>query len=141
MATEEVLRSISLKADSSIGIYTGVPGLPGSASPNSGKTYRYVKVTGVGIAGLATAAANEQPIGVLQNKPQGVGHPATVAIEGVSKVECAAACTAGNVLKVDSTGRVTPATPGTDASTLFVGIALSTTANAGELCTVLIKLH
>ena len=58
MAYDEAIRSISLDADSSIAVYTGVPGLPGSADPNGGKQYRFVKVTGAGTVGLATAAAN-----------------------------------------------------------------------------------
>ena len=85
MAFEEGLKSISLAADSSIGIYTGVPGLPGSADPNNGKQYCFVKVTGAKTAGLATAAT-DRVIGVLQNKPQNTGAAATVGFQGVSFV-------------------------------------------------------
>ena len=76
MAYEESLRSITLNADSSLGIYTGVPGQPGSPDPHGGKQYHFVKVTGVHQVGLADATA--AVVGVLQNKPQGTGQAATV---------------------------------------------------------------
>ena len=53
MAYEESLRSITLNADSSLGMYTGVPGQPGSPQPHGGKQYHFVKVTGVHQVGLA----------------------------------------------------------------------------------------
>lgn len=138
MAYNEAIRSISLDADASIGSYTGVPGLPGSANPNGGKQYHFVKVTGAGTAGLCTTAANELPIGVLQNKPQAVGQPATVAIRGVSKAKAGAAVTAGVAVKLDSTGRVINATLPTDAA-LVVGVSLAAATAADQLIPVLIK--
>ena len=53
MAYEESLRSITLNADSSLGIYTGVPGQPGSPDPHGGGQYHFVIVTGVHQCGLA----------------------------------------------------------------------------------------
>lgn len=82
---EEILRSISLVADASLAGYTGLPGLPGSAVPNTGKQYRFVKVTGKIQVGLATAGS-DRAIGVLQNKPQKLGEAATVAVFGASLV-------------------------------------------------------
>lgn len=119
MAYEESLRSISLDADATIGIYTGVPGLPGSANPNSGKQYCWVKVTGEHMVGLASAAAGEPLIGVLQNKPQGIGHAATVGFDGVTKVICAAAVPAGSHVGPDANGLTVVAAGGP-------GIALAT---------------
>lgn len=136
---EESIRSITLDADSSIGAYTGVPGLPGSASPNSGKQYRFVKVTGAHQCGLAIAAANEIPVGVLQNKPQATGAAATVAIRGVSLVQAGGDISAGNAVKVKTTtGEAVAATLPGDAA-LVVGVALGGAAD-GQLVPVLLRL-
>lgn len=134
MAYEEGLRSITLKADSSIGIYTGMPGTPGSTDPNYGKQYCFVKVTGEQTAGLAVA--EEGPaIGVLQNKPQGVGHAATVGIRGVSLVMAGDMVTAGQqVSPQESTGRAVTLVGGK----LAVGTALTSGAD-GELISVLLS--
>ena len=112
MAYEELLKSISLDADSSLGIYTGVPGQPGSAVPNSGKQYTFVKVTGEHQVGLATAAG-DVVVGVMQNKPQKAGAAATVAISGVTNLVAGAAVSAGVSIVSDGTGRGIPkaATP------------------------------
>lgn len=115
MAYEENLRSRSMDADASVGIYTGVPGLPGSAVPNGGMQYRLVKPTGAHQVGLCTSAA-DIPAGVLQNKPQGPGHACTVAYEGVTRVIAGAAISAGALLVSDGQGRVVTATTGQRAT-------------------------
>lgn len=104
MSYEENLRSISFEADASIGIYTGAPGLPGSALPNTGMMYRFVKIVGKGTVGLATAAA-DVVAGVLQNKPQQPGAAATVGYEGVSNLMTGGVVAAGALLAPDATGR------------------------------------
>lgn len=138
MAYEETLKTITLEADASIGIFTGIPGQPGSLSPNSGKQFRFVKVTGFGKSdarvGLCTAANNELRLGVLQNKPQEVGSDAAVAIGGVSMVESGGACGVGPV-KVDNTGRVVTGVAGTDK---IAGIALKAATAAGQLIPVVL---
>lgn len=133
MAYEESLRSITLNADSSIGIYTGVPGQPGSPDPHGAKQYHFVKVTGVHQCGLA--AATGDVVGVLQNKPQGAGQAATVGFQGVSKVVSDVPLTAGDPVYVSADGQA--AKTGTGPR---VGTALNTTANAGELADVLLTL-
>jgi len=133
MAYEESLRSITLNADSSIGIYTGVPGQPGSPDPHGGKQYHFVRVTGVHQVGLAVATGTV--VGVLQNKPQGTGQAATVGFHGVSKVVSDVAITAGDSIQVSADGQA--AKTGTGP---VVGIALSTTATAGELVNVLLTI-
>jgi hypothetical protein len=138
MAYEEAIRSITLTADSSLAVFTGPPGLPGSADPNGGKQYCFVKVTGAGVCGLATAAANELPIGVMQNKPQNTGMAATVAIRGVSRAVAGAAVTAGVAVKLDNAGRVIDATLPGDAA-VVVGVSLGSAGNANEIIPVLIK--
>lgn len=138
MAYSELLHAISLEADSSIATYTGVPGTPGSAEPNSGFQYRFVKVTGAKTVGLATAAANEQVIGVLQNKPQVVGQAATVALSGVSLVQAAGTVNAGDGVKVNATGQAVAHVAGTDDESLRVGTAVTAGAS-GALFSVLIR--
>lgn len=136
MAYEETLKSITLDADASVGVYTGVAGTLGAPSNNSGLQYRFVKITGEHTCGLAVANT-DNVVGVLQNKPQQVGGEATVGIFGVSKVEAAGAIAAGAAVYSDSVGRAST-TGGTGA--IVLGYALHSTAAAGELCTVLLRL-
>lgn len=138
MAYTELLRSITLEADSSIAVYTGPPGVTGSADPNGGKQYYFVKATGAQTAGLAVAAANERVIGILQNKPQTVGEAATVAIDGVSLAEAGGTITAGTGVKVNASGKAVQWVAGTDDEALCVGIAM-TAGVSGALMSVLIR--
>ena len=94
-----------------------------------------IKVTGVHQVGIANGSSGEVCIGVLQNKPQYSGNAATVAIRGVTKVVSDVAITAGAKVYVSSDGQ---ATGTASTSTQVVGIAVSTTANAGELVSVLL---
>lgn len=141
MAYSEALRNISLKADSSLAGYTGVPGLPGSADPNYGFQFRFVKVTGDRTCGLADTTSGEIVIGVIQNKPQVTDQAATVAIQGVSYVQAGGTLVAGEAVKVDTVGRAvawvgTGLTP--DSPTLIVGLVL-TGAASGQIASVLLK--
>jgi hypothetical protein len=104
MSYEENLRSLSLNADASIGIYTGVPGMPGSAVPNIGMQYRFVKITGSEQVGLCTDDLDLN-VGILQNKPQTPGAAATVGYEGVSNVVAGGVVNAGDLVVSDATGR------------------------------------
>lgn len=104
MAREEALRSVSLTADSSVAVYTGVPNQPGSASPNSGNQYRFVKVTGTGQVGLCTAAT-DNAVGISQNKPQYTGDPTTVGFSGISRIIAGSGgLSAGDLVASDSAG-------------------------------------
>lgn len=133
MAYDEGLRSISLAADATIAGYTGVPGLPGSADPNGGKQYKFVKVTGAKTCGLATGASKEVVIGVLQNKPQVTGQAATVAIRGVSRVVAGGAVDAGTTVTVNSDGEAEETTD----NELVVGVAVTSGADQ-EIISVLL---
>lgn len=135
MAYEEFLHSITLNADATVGVFTGVPGVSGGPSNNSGLQYRFVKVTGEHECGLATAAT-DNVVGVLQNKPQGVGHAATVGVFGVSKVEASAAIAAGATVTSTANGRAVTTSTAADV----MGIALHSAAAAGELIPVLLRL-
>jgi hypothetical protein len=137
MAVEQNLESITLVADSSIGIYTGVPLQPGSPDPHYGKQYCFVKVTGAMTAGLAVTKATDVVVGVLQNKPQGTGHAATVAVHGVSMVQSGEDIAAGDSVAFDTTGRAITYTGTGDQ---LVGVALTGCAAQNQLVSVLLKL-
>ncbi len=132
MAYEESLKSISLDADDSLAVYTGVPGMVGSASPNSGHQYKFVKVTGRHQVGLA--GAGDTVVGVLQNKPQVDGQAATVGIFGVSVVRTGGAVDPGDEVEVDANGCAVALSAGTS-----VGVAIEGAAGADLLISVLLK--
>ena len=138
MAYEESLRSVSLLADASLAGYTGVPGLPGSASPNDGEAlFRFVKIVGKSTVGLATTKATDKAIGICQSKPQVVGQAATIGIRGISMlvVDATTDIAAGDPLTCDSSGRGIKATGGD----LVYAIALEPATVQGELIAALIK--
>jgi hypothetical protein len=134
MSYEESLKSITLNADASLAVYTGVSGVPGSPQPNFGKQYTFVKVTGIHQAGLATAAA-DGVVGVLQSKPQQTGQEATVAIFGVSNVMTGGVFVAGDWLAPDATGRAVKS-----AGASGFAIALAPSTGADTLVPALLKL-
>jgi hypothetical protein len=138
MAGSEILRSISLVADSSVASATGVPGQTTSGSDNAGKMYRFVKVTGRRTCGLADTTANEVVIGVLTNKPQVTGAACTVAVAGVCLVEAGGTISAGAAVKVSSVGKAVAATLSADAA-LVVGVALEAGVS-GKLVSVLLQV-
>lgn len=143
MSYNESIKSISLVADSSIGIFTGVSGIGAGGGPSSastaGKIYRFVKVTGTKQAGLCTDGADTS-VGVLQSKPQQVGAAATVAISGVTDVISGAASgsaiLAGSKVTSDSEGRAVLAGVGDNV----FGVALAPSSTAGELIPVLLMV-
>lgn len=137
MAFEQNLESITLLADSSIGDYTGVPLQPGSPDPHYAHQYTFVKLTGALTCGLAVTKATDMVIGVLQNKPQGTGHAATVAIHGVSLVQSGEDVAAGDKVAFDTTGRAITYTGSGDQ---LVGVALTSCAAQNQLISVLLKL-
>ena len=130
MAYDESLRSITLDADASLGIYTGISGMPGSAVPNAGMMYRFTKITGSHQAGLCTAAA-DKVVGIMQNKPQKPGMAATIGFHGISNCIASAAIAAGALVAPTADGRaVTDAVNGKYQ-------AITPAAIAGEIFTVL----
>lgn len=133
MAYEEVLQSITLDADASIGVYTGVAGMRGGPANNEALQYRFVKITGEHKAGLVTAST-DAVVGVLQNKPQQAGDAATVAIDGISKVEAAGAIAAGAPVYSTADGRCSATVAGS-----IKGYAIHSSAVAGELIPVLLR--
>lgn len=138
MAQEEGLRSITLNADDSLAVYTGVPGMIGSPNPNYGRQYRFVKVTGNRKVGLVTNKATDVAIGVLQSKPQVVGQESTIAIRGVSNIMVGAVLAAGDLVTSDAEGRAIKAASGDIA----LGVVVDTTAKAAnQLASVLLRIN
>lgn len=111
---------------------TTVISLPASTDLSTNQ-YRFVIVDTNGEAALSVADQNA--VGILQNKPAAQGRAAEILIAGVSKLECGAgtACRAGYNIGVDATGRGIEKTAG-DQPTL--GIVTETATNAGEYCSV-----
>lgn len=135
MAYEESLRNVTLLGDASVSGYTGPPGYPGSAVPNSGKIFRLVKITGKDTVGLCTAD-EDLSIGVLQNKPQATGAAATVGIRGISMVVAGANdLNAGDEVSSDTEGRVILAVSGK----VVAGVVLADSTAVGELVPMLIR--
>lgn len=118
MAFENALREISLIA----------------AADLSAKQFYAVVVDANGLAALQTSAGGRAD-GILQNKPLS-GNVAEVAIDGVAKVACGAAVTAGDALGIDATGRAI-----TYSSGIKIGTALSTTTAAGQIFSALLHLQ
>jgi len=133
MAYEESVTAISLDADATIGIYTGVPGQPGSPQPHGGKQYHFVKLVGAHQVGLATGAT-DKVVGVLLNKPQTPGSAATVGIFGVVFVSAGGAITAGASVGPDGNGQAIDA-----GANAVAGYAISGATAAGQLIPVLLK--
>jgi hypothetical protein len=139
MAYDESIRSVTLDADSSLNVYTGVSGLPGSPADHGGHQYEFVKITGSRAAGLATGAANEIVVGVLQNKPQYQGNACSVAVSGISQVRVGTGgLAAGNAVKVDASGRGIVATLPADLA-LVVGVCVVGATTADNIATVLLQ--
>lgn len=134
MAFEEILQSVSLNADSSLAQYTGVPNTPGSASPNYGHQYSFVKVTGSNRCGKA--ASGDAVVGVLQNKPQVEGQAATVGVYGITNVLSGAAFAAGDKLDIDADGHAVTA-----AGTAYYAIALQDASDANVLAPALLRCN
>jgi hypothetical protein len=137
MASDERVVAYTLQADSSIGIYTGPPGMPGSASPNNGKAYCFVKITGTRQVGLQSVAGAAS-IGVLYSKPQATGDPAAVAVSGIVKVltDATATIVAGSPITSNAAGLAKVGVPGTDA---IQGYALQGSTTTSQLISVLLR--
>lgn len=104
MAYDEALRTVSFSADSSLALFTGPPGVPGSAYPNSGNQYRFTKITGEDQVGRCSVNT-DVVAGILQSKPQEAGQASTIGFSGISRIVTGGAVTAGDLLAPDAQGR------------------------------------
>lgn len=103
-----------------------------AAADLSAKQFCGVTVNSNGQA--ATADADDQVVGILQNKPAS-GQAATVAYGGVSKAICGGSVTAGNRVTTNASGQIVAATTAGDS---VIGVALQTGAT-GDVIAVLIR--
>lgn len=128
MAYEEAIRSITLNADDSLAVWTGVPGAKGSPSPHYANQYRFVTLTDARSCGLATEADDPLIIGVLQSKPQIDTQEATVAIRGISIVHTGEALAPRDLITCDGEGRAVKATAGQRA----LGVVIDSNATGED---------
>lgn len=115
MATNDNLQVISLEAGADL----------------SAKQYYFVTVAADGQVdptgdGLAAD-------GVVQNDPAAAGRAATVGVSGRTKVVAGGVVTAGDEVASDTSGRAVTAATGD----IILGRALSTSANAGEIISII----
>lgn len=125
MATEQAYKCISLPAGADL-----------SATSNL-DLWVEATVSGSGASSIITAtianAATDTLVGVLKsNGASGFG--VQVAIDGVVKIKCGAAVTAGAYLTTDSSGRAVTAV----STNRYRGIAKTGSANANEVIEVLL---
>ena len=114
-----------------------------AAADLSGSFYKFVKLNGAVL--VAVAAASDNAVGVLQNKPnkpssvgvfQGAERTsATVMVSGVSRVVSGKALAAGVPVYLDAQGRVTDVV----TAGKCVGITESACSAADKLVSVLLK--
>lgn len=134
MSYQEALGKVSFDADASIALFTGINGAAGSASPNYGHLYSFVKLTGSHTVGLCTNVANERAVGVLQSKPQKTGTSCTVALlskGGVSHVIAGGTIAANDPIRADASGHAVKAV----STELAYGRAVEAAAS-GAVCPV-----
>lgn len=119
MAFEEILRSVTMEANADL----------------STAQYRFLVLDGT-TGRVNLAGAGGDAYGVLQNKPKGVGHAATVARSGISKVVAGEAIARGDAIASDATGRAVVA--GTGEATC--GRAVLAATGAGQIISVDLEL-
>ena len=106
MSKENSLTSISFEASADL----------------SAAQYFFMKVTSTGVA---LAGNGEKSVGVLQNKPAALGREATVAINGVTKMEAGGTIAIDGDVASDAAGKAVAAATGDQ----ILGIALASAVN------------
>jgi hypothetical protein len=119
------------------GEYWSIPGLKATATLASYQYYIVKAETTAGGVKVATTAATDAVLGVLQNDPA-AGEAADVAFAGIAKVLCEASTTYGSQLTVSTTGRAKTSTTDGDRC---IGIALEAYSTAGGIIRVLLARH
>jgi hypothetical protein len=97
--------------------------------------YHFVMLSADNTVTVCTHATNDNPIGVLQNKPTASGQVARVRVMGVSRVMAGGVIAYGNKIGNDADGHGIAKTVD---KTKFVGVALDSAAS-GELATVFVQ--
>lgn len=102
----------------------------------SASQFRWVKAHTVANQVAAIGLVTEAPLGVLTNEPDASGKAASIQVQGIAKVEAAAAITIGDRIGPSANGRAEAKTEGTDTTEYVAGIALETAGAAGEIISV-----
>jgi hypothetical protein len=103
-----------------------------AASDLSTHQFKMVVVNTAGRIELSGAGAAVD--GVLLDKPNAAGKHGDVQVDGIAKIVCGSAIAVGDLVASDASGVLDTA-----ATTEYIlGRALTATAAAGELCSVLI---
>lgn len=101
----------------------------------SAKQFYLVKLSGTTTVALGAAATNEL-LGVLQNKPTTTADPPTIRMLGLSKCVAGAAVAVGAKVTSDSAGKGVTAAPSAGVTNCTVGYALTSAAADGDIFTV-----
>jgi len=109
-----------------------------AAADLSAQQYRFVKLDTNGRV-AAIAAVTDIPVGVLQNKPTGLGEMAEILVVGITKVRGDVDLARGNQIGCSVDGEAAPYVAGTDTTKYIVGQILEDNSAAGGLCTALIN--
>lgn len=133
-------RSRTYIAGSTVAVYVGNPGMPGSTEPNIGTQYRFVALdkANVDVVELATGAEGEIVAGVTQSKAQHPKTPVTVTYEGRVPVVAGAPLAYGDPVTVNADGRAIAGTVGVDP---IVGTCVQPASAAGVLATIDLDLE
>ena len=119
------------------GRYETIPGLVATGDLSSSQ-YLVVKAASTaGAVKVATTAATDAVLGVLQNDPAS-GEAAEVAFSGICKVKAAASVTFGAPVTFNSTGYVKITTTDGDR---IVGIALEASDTAGDIIRLVLGFY
>ncbi len=110
------------------GKYLGIPGLVAGADLSAAQ-YKCVKLASTAGEVIASAAATDTTIGILQNDPAD-GEPADVAHSGSCLAVAEASVSRADLLASNSTGQVQATT---SANNKLIGVAIEASTNAGEL--------
>jgi len=102
----------------------------------SAHMHKFVKLNSSGQVVLC-AAVTDRPIGILQNKPNAVGVPASVMINGISKLIAGANLAKADQIGTDAAGLAAVYAPGTDTTKYVVGIVLDDNSATNGLVSVL----
>jgi hypothetical protein len=104
-----------------------LPGVKAGANLSANR-YRFVKFDATADQVIAITAATDQPAGLQLDKPDALGKPIDVAIDGIEMAEVGAAVAYGALLQSDNVGRAITA-----VSTGYVcARALAAAGGAGE---------
>lgn len=108
-----------------------------AAGDLSAAQYKIMKLSADNTVTTCTGAT-DLPIGILQDKPDAAGKPATVMIVGISPVSADAALSVGAQYGTSADGQADAKTVGTDTTEYIIGQVLQASTAAGDhiACTV-----